>query len=69
MLCHKICETASDEFIQEVGLDILTESLRNGLDLTLSAKKDILAKLYEMTGLPTNSGVVAAQIYNELTNL
>ena len=55
--------------MEEVGLDILTESLRYGLDLTLSAKKDILAKLYEMTGLPTNSGVVAAQIYNELTNL
>ena len=50
-----------------MGLDILTESLRTGLDLTQSAKKEILAKLYEMTGLPTDSGVIAAQIYNELT--
>ena len=68
MLCHKIWETASAEFMEEVGLDILTESLRSGIDLKLSMKKDILAKLYEMAAHPTNSGVIAAQIYNELIN-
>ena len=54
--------------MEEVGLDILTESLRSGIDLKLSMKKDILAKLYEMAAHPTNSGVIAAQIYNELIN-
>ena len=54
--------------MEEMGLDILTEGLRSGLDLTQSARKEILEKLYELTSLPTNSGVVAAQIYTELTN-